>query len=79
LNAPFRDGVAAVLLAATPTVSDATLAIATALGLPAQSARPMLDRLVDALRDRALLLVLDNLEQLLDLRMALAWRRCSDG
>jgi predicted ATPase/DNA-binding NarL/FixJ family response regulator/transcriptional regulator with XRE-family HTH domain len=62
---PFPDGIAVALLAATSLVGDVPLAIATALGLPTQSARSMSDRLVDALRDRALLLILDNLEQLL--------------
>jgi predicted ATPase len=65
-QAGFADGVAVAMLAATAQAGDVPLAIAAALGLPAQSARPTLDRLVDALRDRALLLVLDNLEQLLN-------------
>jgi predicted ATPase/DNA-binding NarL/FixJ family response regulator/transcriptional regulator with XRE-family HTH domain len=61
----FSDGIAIAPLAAIVHVNDVPLAIATALGLPAQNARPMIERLVDALRDRALLLILDNLEQLL--------------
>jgi predicted ATPase/DNA-binding NarL/FixJ family response regulator len=65
VEAPFADGVAVAFLAATFHVGDVPLAIGAALGLPAQSARPMVDRLADALRDRALLLILDNLEQLL--------------
>jgi predicted ATPase/DNA-binding NarL/FixJ family response regulator len=64
-DTPFPDGVAVVLLAAAAYAADAPLAIARALGLPPQSARPVLDQLVEALRDRRLLLILDNLEQLL--------------
>jgi predicted ATPase/DNA-binding NarL/FixJ family response regulator/transcriptional regulator with XRE-family HTH domain len=64
-RAHFTDGVAVAFLAGVSHVGDVPLAIASALGLPAQSARPMVDRLIDALHERVLLLILDNLEQLL--------------
>jgi predicted ATPase/DNA-binding NarL/FixJ family response regulator len=61
----FADGVAVALLAPVATVADMPIAVAAALGLPLQGARPALEQLLDALRDQALLLVLDNLEHLL--------------
>lgn len=64
-DTPFPDGIAVVPLATAAQVADVPLAIARALGLPPQSARPVSDQLVGALRDRRLLLILDNLEQLL--------------
>jgi predicted ATPase len=45
---------------------------ASVLGLPEQDARPALDALLDYLRDRQLLLVLDTCEHLLDACAALA-------
>jgi predicted ATPase/DNA-binding CsgD family transcriptional regulator len=61
----FADGVAVALLAPVATVADMPIAVAAALGLPLQGARPALEQLLDALRDQVLLLVLDNLEHLL--------------
>jgi len=50
------------------------LAVAAALGLREQSARPLLDVLVGYLTDRRMLLLLDNCEQLLDACAALVVR-----
>ncbi len=61
----FDDGVAVALLAAVARTDDVPLAIADALGVSIQGARPVTDQLLDGLRERALLLVLDNLEHLL--------------
>jgi predicted ATPase/DNA-binding CsgD family transcriptional regulator len=66
LQDEFADGVVFVPLAA---VSDAALllpSIAHGLGLRDLGSRPLTERLFDYLRDRHVLLVLDNLEQLLD-------------
>ena len=65
IGGAFPDGVAFVPLAA---IRDPTLvlpAIAQALGVREAGDRPLTDQLVALLRDRALLLVLDNLEQVL--------------
>jgi predicted ATPase/DNA-binding CsgD family transcriptional regulator len=64
-DAPFPDGIAIVPLATASNVADVPLVIARALGLPPQNARPVIDQLIGVLRDRKLLLILDNLEQLL--------------
>ena len=66
LEQAFTDGVSYVPLAA---VRDANLllpAIAQALGFSDMGSRPLPERLVAYLRERQLLLVLDNLEQLVD-------------
>jgi len=68
----FPDGVVVVDL--TP-VRDPNLvlgAIAGALGLLDVSSRPILDRLVDTLADRRMLLALDNFEQVLPAAASLA-------
>ncbi|MET9395320.1 BTAD domain-containing putative transcriptional regulator [Streptomyces sp. NPDC006624] len=70
----FADG---VRLADLAPLSDADLldrAVAEALGLRDQSARPAADALVGHLRDRRLLLVLDNCEHLVDHVAALVLR-----
>jgi non-specific serine/threonine protein kinase len=61
----FADGVAAVPLA--PVVDPALVAatIAQALGVREVRGRPVADRLADALRNRRLLLLLDNFEHVL--------------
>jgi predicted ATPase len=66
LSAEFADGAAVVDLAplADPALVAATLA--RALGLREAGDRPLADRLVDALRDRAVLLVLDNFERVVE-------------
>jgi predicted ATPase/DNA-binding CsgD family transcriptional regulator/DNA-binding XRE family transcriptional regulator len=61
----FADGVAVALLAPVASARDVPLAILEAAGYIAQGARPIEDQLIDLLRDRRLLLVLDNLEHLL--------------
>ena len=68
----FPDGVCLVRLA---TVTDPALvlpAIATTLGLTADPRRSLLGALGDYLRDRALLLLLDNFEQVLEAGPAVA-------
>jgi len=68
----FADGVWLVDLA---SVSDAALLlheVAETLGLRDQTQRPVLEVVVDFLRDRQLLLVLDNCEHLLDACAAFA-------
>lgn len=61
----FPDGVAVVQLAAAPSAAEVPRAIAEALDVPLHGPRPAAEQLVAALRDRAQLLVLDNLEHLL--------------
>jgi predicted ATPase/DNA-binding CsgD family transcriptional regulator/DNA-binding XRE family transcriptional regulator len=61
----FVDGVSVAWLASVATAADVLLAIAEALGMPMQGSRPILDQLMAALRERSLLLLLDNLEHLL--------------
>jgi|GEM_PF-597906 len=61
----LRDGVVFVPLASASTVDEALTAIAAALGCPLPGGAPPEHALLAFLRDRALLLVLDNLEQLL--------------
>ncbi|HEU0113382.1 MAG TPA: helix-turn-helix domain-containing protein [Thermomicrobiales bacterium] len=65
-SAEFADGVAFVPLAAVRDPDLVAVTIAQALGLVEAGGRSPVDRLADALRDRALLLILDNLEHLLD-------------
>jgi hypothetical protein len=62
----FADGVALVDL--TPIAAPDLVAptVARALGVREAEDRPVADRLVDALRDRELLLVLDNFEQVVE-------------
>jgi predicted ATPase/DNA-binding CsgD family transcriptional regulator len=61
----FPDGVAFVPLAAIRDPALVLPAIAQALGVREAGDRPLTDQLVSLLRDRELLLVLDNLEQVL--------------
>ncbi|MFJ4026816.1 LuxR C-terminal-related transcriptional regulator [Paenarthrobacter sp. NPDC089989] len=68
----FHDGVWFVELAALEDGSLIGSQVATALRLADQSNRAPLDRLADFLRDRQLLLVLDNCEHLLDAVAAVA-------
>jgi predicted ATPase/DNA-binding CsgD family transcriptional regulator len=61
----FTDGVAFVPLAAIRDPALVLAEIAQALGVREAGDRPLADQLVSLLRERALLLVLDNLEQVL--------------
>ena len=63
--AAFADGVAFVPLAAIRDHALVLSTIAQALGVREAGDRPLADQLVGLLRDRSLLLVLDNLEQVL--------------
>ncbi|MFI5274390.1 MAG: helix-turn-helix domain-containing protein, partial [Ktedonobacterales bacterium] len=66
LAGAFRDGVAFVELASTSDVTLVPGAIALALGLRVEAAIPIEQQLSAFLRDRQILLVLDNFEHLLD-------------
>lgn len=59
----FSDGVVHVALSAVGEPDDVVAAVADALGLAASVSRPALDDVIDALRGRRMLLVLDNFEQ----------------
>ena len=62
----FPDGVVFVALAAVDSVSGAVAAIAAALGYHFQGQDGAQQQLLDFLRPRQMLIVLDNVEQLLD-------------
>ena len=62
----YPDGVWLVELAALADGALLPQAVATALGVREEAQRPLIPTLVDALRSRALLLVLDNCEHLID-------------
>jgi predicted ATPase/class 3 adenylate cyclase/DNA-binding winged helix-turn-helix (wHTH) protein len=62
----LRDGVWFIELAPLATGAETFDAIAIALGVVGDPARPLADAIVDWLRNRALLLVLDNCEHLLE-------------
>jgi excisionase family DNA binding protein len=66
LRATFADGVAFVPLAQIADPSLVVPAIARALGLREGGPRPLDEKLAEALRDRQILLVIDNFEQLAD-------------
>jgi non-specific serine/threonine protein kinase len=68
----YADGVWLVELAALPEPGLVPGAVARALGLREEPGRAMLDTLAAYLRERHLLLVLDNCEHLLDICAALA-------
>jgi predicted ATPase/DNA-binding XRE family transcriptional regulator len=68
----FADGAAFVDLAPLADPALVVEAVARALGVPNTAGRPPLDHLADALRDRHLLLVLDNFEQVADAAPAVA-------
>ncbi len=59
----FRDGLSFVDLASARDANAVLVAIARAVGLGEIIDRPLQEELVDRLRDRRMLLVLDNLEQ----------------
>jgi predicted ATPase/DNA-binding CsgD family transcriptional regulator/DNA-binding XRE family transcriptional regulator len=61
----FPDGVAVALLAPVAAAEDVPLVIVEALGVPVERVWPAADQLIEVLRHRKLLLVLDNLEHLL--------------
>lgn len=61
----FPGGVRLIELEALADPALVPQAVATALGLPGQPSRPVLDHLLAALRTRRLLLVLDNCEHLI--------------
>jgi predicted ATPase len=65
-GADFPDGAAFVALAALTDPATVAPAIAAALGVTERANRPLLAGLQAALRDRHLLLILDNFEQVLD-------------
>jgi len=70
----YADGVWLVELAALAQPAQAPQAVATALNMCEESQRPLLDTLSDCLRDKQLLLVLDNCEHLVQACAELAER-----
>ncbi len=62
----FRDGVFFVPLAEITDLVMVLPAVAQALGVREEAGKPVVDRLKDYLRDKQMLLVLDNFEQVLD-------------
>ncbi|MER7476991.1 LuxR C-terminal-related transcriptional regulator [Streptomyces sp. NPDC126510] len=77
----FPDGVRYVHLSGLHDPALVPLAVADALGLHDRSAQPPLDALVEQVRDRRLLLVVDNCEHLADAcaRLAAALLHGSEG
>jgi non-specific serine/threonine protein kinase len=67
----FADGVWLVELAALADAGLVPQHVALALGIHEAAGRPLLDVLLEAVRDKAMLLVLDNCEHLVG-----AVRRC---
>jgi predicted ATPase/class 3 adenylate cyclase len=72
--AKFRDGVWLAALAAVDEGDLVPARVAGALGLGSEPGRPFIDTLVDYVRPRQLLLVLDDCEHLVDASAALAQR-----
>jgi predicted ATPase/DNA-binding CsgD family transcriptional regulator/transcriptional regulator with XRE-family HTH domain len=72
LAAEFADGVAWVSLAPVAAADHIAAAIADALQVPLHGAESPADQVLDALRDRTMLLVLDNMEHLLEATSLLA-------
>jgi predicted ATPase len=68
----YPDGVHLVELSAVRDPLLLASTVAASLGLPAEDARPQLDAVLDYLRERALLLILDTCEHLVDACAALA-------
>ena len=68
----YRDGVHLVELSAVRDPLLLASTVAASLGLPAEDARPQLEAVLDYLRERALLLILDTCEHLVDACAALA-------
>jgi predicted ATPase/DNA-binding SARP family transcriptional activator/DNA-binding CsgD family transcriptional regulator len=68
----YPDGAWLVELAGLTEPDLAPQAVATALEVREQPARPLLDALVEALRDKEMLLVIDNCEHLIDASARLA-------
>jgi len=66
LEAGFADGVAFVDLSPLADPGLVAPSVAQALGVREAGDRPLAERLLDALRDRELLLVLDNFEQVVE-------------
>jgi predicted ATPase/DNA-binding SARP family transcriptional activator/DNA-binding CsgD family transcriptional regulator len=62
----YPDGVWLVELASLSESTLVSQAVAGALGVPEQPGRPLLETLVETLREKQLLLVLDNCEHLMD-------------
>ncbi len=73
-----RDGVVLVELASVTDPTQVAPAVATALGVPDQSNRDAVDRIVDHLADTAALLVIDNCEHLLEASARLVLRLLED-
>lgn len=61
----FYQGACFISLAVAHTAAEALAALAAGLGLELQARRPAVDQVADYLRERELLVSLDNVEQLL--------------
>ena len=72
LAARFRDGVSFVALASAHDTNAVLVAIARAVGIAEIIDRPLQDELADRLRERRMLIVLDNLEQVTESGGAIA-------
>src|SRR5438105_9758984 len=70
----FKDGVFAVGLAPVDDPNLVVPTIAVTLGVREVPGRPLLASLKDYLRDKRMLLFLDNFEQLLDAAPVVVWR-----
>jgi len=70
--ARFRDGVCLVELAGLRAPELLPHMLATSLGLPEQDTRPQLDAVLDYLREREMLLILDTCEHMIDACAVLA-------
>lgn len=68
----FRDGVYEIELASLEEEASVASAMLAALSVPDQSTRPAAEKLVDYLRERQILIVLDNCEHLLQAAAVLA-------
>lgn len=66
LGDAFPDGVMFVGLASVKDEALVLPTVAAALGVPDTGNAPLMDRLVETLRDRAVLLLIDNLEQVVN-------------
>jgi len=77
----FPDGVWVAELAPVSEPTRTPQVVATALGMKEDPARPLLDALIDHLRPKRLMLILDNCEHLIDAAASLAaaiLRNCPD-
>ncbi len=68
----FADGICFVALEQFSNTDEAMIAIAQAVGVQPEKGRSLLEQVIETLRGRSILLVLDNFEQVLSARPAVA-------